>query len=68
MKALCEEWKRRDMERELVLKQKMADTAEMEHKLHTAIAHIEKREKLLTKNEAQVSEVDEALAGYRVTS
>ncbi|XP_063719419.1 centrosomal protein of 120 kDa-like [Symsagittifera roscoffensis] len=56
MKALCEEWKRRDMERELVLKQKMADTAEMEHKLHTAIAHIEKREKLLTKNEAQLEQ------------
>ncbi|XP_015753947.1 PREDICTED: centrosomal protein of 120 kDa-like [Acropora digitifera] len=53
MKALAEEWKRRDKEREMMVKKKLEEYSRLEVKLKQSIADLEKREKQLTFNETQ---------------
>ncbi|KAJ7339657.1 hypothetical protein OS493_006064 [Desmophyllum pertusum] len=54
MKALAEEWKRRDKERELMVKKKLEEYSRLEEKLKQSIADLERREKQLSVNETQV--------------
>jgi len=57
MKALAEEWKRRDKERELMVKKKLDEYSSLEEKLKQSIADLEKREKQLSVNETQVMQM-----------
>ncbi|XP_068693226.1 centrosomal protein of 120 kDa-like isoform X1 [Montipora foliosa] len=59
MKALADEWKRRDKERELMVKKKLDEYSRLEVKLKQSIADLEKREKQLTLNETQVMQMKE---------
>lgn len=61
MKALAEEWKRRDKERELMVKKKLEEYSRLEDKIKQSIADLERREKLLSTNEAQVMHMKEEL-------
>ncbi|RMX45248.1 hypothetical protein pdam_00000823 [Pocillopora damicornis] len=61
MKALAEEWKRRDKERELMVKKKLEEYSRLEEKIKQSIADLERREKLLSTNEAQVMHLKEEL-------
>ncbi|XP_070542235.1 centrosomal protein of 120 kDa-like isoform X2 [Ptychodera flava] len=54
MKALAEEWKRRDKERELLVRKKVDEYGRLEEQLRLAITDVEKREKQLAANEAEV--------------
>ncbi|OWF54108.1 centrosomal protein of 120 kDa-like isoform X2 [Mizuhopecten yessoensis] len=55
MKALAEEWKKRDKEREILMKKKMAEYAQLEDQLRKTLSDLEKREKQLAANEQQVT-------------
>ncbi|XP_074650244.1 centrosomal protein of 120 kDa-like [Tubulanus polymorphus] len=55
MKTLAEEWKRRDRERELLVKKKVAEYTQLEEHLKRTIADFEKRQKALTDGEQEVS-------------
>ncbi|KAK3728976.1 hypothetical protein QZH41_008720, partial [Actinostola sp. cb2023] len=57
IKTLAEDWKRRDKERELLVKTKVDEYAKLEEKLRLTIADFEKRERQLAANEAQVSKL-----------
>ncbi|XP_077989016.1 centrosomal protein of 120 kDa-like [Glandiceps talaboti] len=54
MRALAEEWKRRDKERELLVRKKVDEYSRLEEQLRLAIADVEKRERQLAANEAEV--------------
>lgn len=54
MKALAEEWKRRDRERELLMKKKLTEYAQLEDQLRKTLTDLEKREKQLAANEQEV--------------
>ncbi|KAI8496028.1 hypothetical protein Bbelb_264440 [Branchiostoma belcheri] len=54
MQALAEEWKRRDRERELLVQKKLTEYQQLEEKLRTTLADLERREKQLTSGEAEV--------------
>ncbi|XP_053405525.1 centrosomal protein of 120 kDa-like [Mercenaria mercenaria] len=54
MKALAEEWKKRDRERELLMKKKLTEYAQLEEQLRKTLADLEKREKQLAANEQEV--------------
>ncbi|XP_060082767.1 centrosomal protein of 120 kDa-like [Ylistrum balloti] len=55
MKALAEEWKKRDKEREILMKKKMAEYAQLEDQLRKTLSNLEKREKQLAANEQEVA-------------
>ncbi|WAR00622.1 CE120-like protein [Mya arenaria] len=54
MKALAEEWKKRDRERELLMKKKLTEYAQLEEQLRKTLLDLEKREKQLAANEQEV--------------
>ncbi|XP_063434844.1 centrosomal protein of 120 kDa-like [Mytilus trossulus] len=54
MKALAEEWKKRDREREVLMKKKLAEYANLEEQLRKTLKDLEKREKQLAANEQEV--------------
>ncbi|XP_064607964.1 centrosomal protein of 120 kDa-like isoform X3 [Liolophura sinensis] len=54
MRALAEEWKRRDKERELLTKKRIDEYNALEQQLKKTIADQEKRERQLTANEQEV--------------
>jgi centrosomal protein CEP120 len=54
MRALADEWKRRDRERELLVKKKIAEYTQLEQQLKKTISEFEKRERLLGSNEQEV--------------
>lgn len=54
MKALAEEWKKRDKEREIIMKKKLAEYAQLEEQLRKTLKDLEKREKQLAANEQEV--------------
>ncbi|XP_052280654.1 centrosomal protein of 120 kDa-like [Dreissena polymorpha] len=54
MKALAEEWKKRDRERELLMKKKLTEYAQLEEQLRKTLVDLEKREKQLAANEQEV--------------
>lgn len=55
MKALAEEWKKRDREREIITKKKLAEYTQSEEKLRKALLDLQKREKQLAANEQEVT-------------
>ncbi|XP_006812274.1 centrosomal protein of 120 kDa-like [Saccoglossus kowalevskii] len=54
MKALAEEWKRRDKERELLVRKKVDEYGRLEDQLRLAITDVERRERQLAANESEV--------------
>ncbi|XP_032233962.1 centrosomal protein of 120 kDa isoform X2 [Nematostella vectensis] len=61
MKVLAEEWKRRDKEREILVTKKIEEYSQLEEKLKQSMADLEKRERLLSDNEAKVMRLKEEL-------
>ncbi|KXJ28809.1 centrosomal protein of 120 kDa [Exaiptasia diaphana] len=61
IKTLAEDWKRRDKERELLVKKKVEEYAKLEEKLRLTVADFEKREKQLASNELHVAKLKEDL-------
>lgn len=61
MKTLAEEWKRRDKERELMVKKKLEEYSRLEEKLKQSIADLERREKQLSASETQVMHMKDEL-------
>jgi len=61
MKTLAEEWKRRDKERELMVKKKLEEYSRLEDKLKQSIADLERREKQLSASETQVMHMKDEL-------
>lgn len=54
MKALAEEWKKRDTEREVLTQKKLTEYKQMEDQLRKTLHDLEKREKKLLLNEQEV--------------
>nr|KAG5699532.1 hypothetical protein BaRGS_033728 [Batillaria attramentaria] len=54
MKALAEEWKKRDKEREVLMQKKLAEYTQWESQLKKTLEDLEKREKQLAANEHEV--------------
>ncbi|XP_023244381.1 centrosomal protein of 120 kDa-like isoform X2 [Centruroides sculpturatus] len=54
METLILEWKKRDMERELLMQRKLREYQQMEEKLKQALSDIEVRERHLTINENEI--------------
>ncbi|KAK2164709.1 hypothetical protein LSH36_60g08013, partial [Paralvinella palmiformis] len=54
MRVLAEEWKRRDKEREMVVKKKLSEYNQLEQQLRKSLTDLEKREKQLAANEQEV--------------
>ncbi|XP_038077302.1 centrosomal protein of 120 kDa-like [Patiria miniata] len=54
LKSLTEEWKRKDREREALIEKKLKEHTHLETQLRSAFADIEKRERQLAANEAEV--------------
>lgn len=54
MKALGEEWKKRDKEREVLMQKKLTEYTQWESQLKKTLADLEKREKQLAANEHEV--------------
>ncbi|GFO36195.1 centrosomal protein of 120 kda [Plakobranchus ocellatus] len=54
MKALAEEWKKRDTEREVLTQKKLTEYKQMEDQLRKTLNDLEKREKKLLVNEQEV--------------
>ncbi|GFS03226.1 centrosomal protein of 120 kDa [Elysia marginata] len=54
MKALAEEWKKRDTEREVLTQKKLTEYKQMEDQLRKTLNDLEKREKKLLLNEQEV--------------
>ncbi|KAG9487890.1 hypothetical protein GDO78_007602 [Eleutherodactylus coqui] len=52
--VLVEEWKRRELVRDALVKKKLADYSVMEEKLHKALADLEKREHLILNDEMEL--------------
>ncbi|NWH71143.1 CE120 protein, partial [Piaya cayana] len=61
MQALAEEWKKRDRERESLLKKKMAEYTALEENLQETLRHLEKRERQLFNTEAELQRVKKEL-------
>lgn len=57
LETLVNEWKKRDTERELVLQRKLAECRELEEKLRTALADVDKRERMLAVKEMEIQQV-----------
>ncbi|XP_033106486.1 centrosomal protein of 120 kDa-like [Anneissia japonica] len=55
MQTLAEEWKKRDKDREIILKKKIEDFAQLENQLKLALTDIQKREQKLAANESEVA-------------
>ncbi|KAK6179237.1 hypothetical protein SNE40_011643 [Patella caerulea] len=54
MKALGEEWKKRDTEREVIMQKKVTEYNQLEEQLRKTLTDLEKREKQLAANEHEV--------------
>ncbi|KAM9329390.1 centrosomal protein of 120 kDa [Gastrophryne carolinensis] len=54
MQVLAEEWKRRDKEREAIVKKKVAEYTVLEEQLQKALADLEKRERQLASDETEL--------------
>ncbi|XP_070175091.1 centrosomal protein of 120 kDa-like isoform X2 [Littorina saxatilis] len=54
MRALAEEWKKRDKEREVLMQKKLAEYTQWEAQLKKTLADLEKRDKQLAANEHEV--------------
>eukprot|EP00112_Aurelia_sp_Birch-Aquarium-sp1_P009678 Seg2106.2 transcript_id=Seg2106.2/GoldUCD/mRNA.D3Y31 product="Centrosomal protein of 120 kDa" protein_id=Seg2106.2/GoldUCD/D3Y31 len=54
MQTLAEEWKKRDKEREMIFQRKVDEYSKLEEKLRTSITDLERREKQVATNEAEV--------------
>ncbi|CAH2296100.1 centrosomal of 120 kDa isoform X1 [Pelobates cultripes] len=57
MQALAEEWKRRDREREALVKKKVVEYTVLEEQLQKALADLEQRERQLASNEMEVKKL-----------
>ncbi|KAM4710500.1 centrosomal protein of 120 kDa [Discoglossus pictus] len=57
MQVLAEEWKRRDTEREALVKKKVAEYTVLEEQLQKALADLEKRERQLTSDEVELKKL-----------
>ncbi|NP_001086896.1 centrosomal protein 120kDa L homeolog [Xenopus laevis] len=57
MQALAEEWKRRDKEREALVKKKVAEYTILEEQLQKALADLEKRERQLANDEMEMKKL-----------
>ncbi|XP_053329933.1 centrosomal protein of 120 kDa [Spea bombifrons] len=57
MQALAEEWKRRDREREALVKKQVAEYKALEEQLQKASADLEKREQQLTSEEIELKKL-----------
>ncbi|XP_076443605.1 centrosomal protein of 120 kDa-like isoform X2 [Babylonia areolata] len=55
MKALADEWKKRDKEREVLMQKKLTEYTQWEAQLKKTLADLEKRDKQLSANEHEVS-------------
>ncbi|KAM8776918.1 centrosomal protein of 120 kDa [Rhynchonycteris naso] len=65
MQALAEEWKKRDRERESLVKKKVAEYTILEGKLQKALADLEKREQQLAGTEAELQKERKELKSER---
>ncbi|CAM9405665.1 unnamed protein product [Lampetra fluviatilis] len=65
MQALAEEWKRRDKEREALVKKKVAEYSILEEKLRTTLCDLERREKELVAGEHELRQLQRELEGER---
>ncbi|KAL5004829.1 hypothetical protein ScPMuIL_018285 [Solemya velum] len=54
MRTMAEEWKKRDRDRELLMKKKLAEYTQLEEHLRKTLIELEKREKQLAANEQEV--------------
>ncbi|XP_067839140.1 centrosomal protein of 120 kDa isoform X2 [Heptranchias perlo] len=61
MQALAEEWKRRDREREALVKKKVVEYAVLEEQLQKTLADLEKRERQLTNGEIELQRLKKEL-------
>uniref|UniRef100_A0A4W3INE9 Centrosomal protein 120 n=1 Tax=Callorhinchus milii TaxID=7868 RepID=A0A4W3INE9_CALMI len=61
MQALAEEWKRRDREREVLVKKKVAEYAVLEEQLQKTLADLEKRERQLANGELELHRLKKEL-------
>uniref|UniRef100_A0A8C5MXZ6 Centrosomal protein of 120 kDa n=1 Tax=Leptobrachium leishanense TaxID=445787 RepID=A0A8C5MXZ6_9ANUR len=57
MQALAEEWKRRDREREALVKKKVAEYTILEEQLQKALADLERRERQLANDETELKKL-----------
>ncbi|XP_075457021.1 centrosomal protein of 120 kDa isoform X1 [Ascaphus truei] len=61
MQALAEEWKRRDREREALVKKKVTEYTVLEEQLQKALADLDKRERHLASDEIELKKVKSEL-------
>nr|XP_014352195.1 PREDICTED: centrosomal protein of 120 kDa [Latimeria chalumnae] len=61
MQALAEEWKRRDREREALVKKKVAEYTVLEEKLRKTLSDLEKRERQLANAEVELQRLKKEL-------
>ncbi|XP_069749507.1 centrosomal protein of 120 kDa isoform X2 [Narcine bancroftii] len=61
MQTLAEEWKRRDREREALVKKKVVEYAALEEQLQKTLADLEKRERHLTNGEMELQRLRKEL-------
>ncbi|XP_006130162.1 centrosomal protein of 120 kDa isoform X1 [Pelodiscus sinensis] len=61
MQALAEEWKKRDKEREALVKKKVAEYTNLEEQLQKTLADLEKRERQLVSAESELQRVKREL-------
>ncbi|NXY42526.1 CE120 protein, partial [Ceuthmochares aereus] len=61
MQELAEEWKKKDRERELLLKKKVVEYAALEEQLQKTLRHIEKREEQLFSTQSELQRVKKEL-------
>uniref|UniRef100_A0A8C6V8G4 Centrosomal protein of 120 kDa n=1 Tax=Naja naja TaxID=35670 RepID=A0A8C6V8G4_NAJNA len=61
MQALAEEWKKRDREREALVKKKVAEYTVLEEKLQKTLTDLEKREKQLVNAETELQRLKKEL-------
>ncbi|XP_067886022.1 centrosomal protein of 120 kDa isoform X2 [Heterodontus francisci] len=61
MQALAEEWKRRDREREALVKKKVLEYAVLEERLQKTLADLEKRERQLANGEIELQRLRKEL-------
>ncbi|XP_043567704.1 centrosomal protein of 120 kDa isoform X3 [Chiloscyllium plagiosum] len=59
MQALAEEWKKRDREREALVKKKVLEYAALEERLQKTLADLEKRERQLAHGEVELHEAEQ---------
>ncbi|XP_053910877.1 centrosomal protein of 120 kDa [Cuculus canorus] len=61
MQAIAEEWKKRDRERESLVKKKVVEYTVLEEQLHKTLRHLEKREQQLFSAESELQRVKKEL-------